>query len=399
MGYFDTVVDRRGTGSLKWDFQSGYGQKTGLLPFWIADMDLPTAPEIMEAMKIRCNHPVIGYSAAMPAAYDAIRGWWKRHHNLDVQTDWMLMSYGVVTAIYFTLETVLQAGEKALVFTPVYDPFFAAIKNSGHTLVECPLIYEDRYYTIDWIRFESELQAGVKAVVFCNPHNPVGRVWTEQEMQRLTDLCAAYGVYLLSDEIHSDFGLTRPYTSAAKFKKIHDKLVVYTAISKTFNLAGMGSSCMFIPNSELKASIRSLFLSRWMHGPDTLAYVAMETAYTYGDAWHAELLDLLRENAAFTDAFIAEHLPKAQVAKHEGTFLMWLDLRCLGKTSEELSSMLAKEYGVALGIGSKFGSQCDGFMRLNIGCPKLQLEEGLQQIKKMYDAYLPKQDAFIEVNK
>ena len=390
MGYFDQEIDRRDTGCLKWDSQFGFGQKNGLLPFWIADMDLPTVPEVVDALKARCDHPVIGYSAAQPSVYAAIASWWERHHGWNPETEQMLLSFGVVTAIGFTLDVLVEKDDKVLVFTPVYDPFFAAVKNGGRTLVDCPLRYEDRYYTIDWELFEKELQGGVKAVLFCNPHNPVGRVWTEEEMQRLTDLCAQYDVYLLSDEIHADFGLTHSYTTAAKFASVRDKLVVYTAISKTFNLAGMGSSCMFIPNAELKAKIRGVYAARWMFGPDALSYTAMEAAYTHGDAWLAELKDLLRENVATVNAFFEENLPKASVAKHEGTFLMWLDLTCLKKPSEELSKILAKEYGIALGIGSHFGAQCDGFMRLNIGCPKSQLLKGLEQLKKLYEDYLPK---------
>ena len=237
---FDKVVDRRGTSSIKWNFQNSFGQQSGLLPYWIADTDFATAPEVVQALQKRCDHPVIGYSKPLPGVYTAIQGWWDRRHGWKPETDWMLLSYGVVTGIYFTLDTVVPKGEKVLTFTPVYDPFFAAIKNSGHTLVDCPLDHKDNYYTINWELLEKELANGVKAVVFCNPHNPIGRVWTEEEMEKLVELCVKYNVYLLSDEIHCDFGFTRPCTTAGKFPQIYDKLVVYTAISKTFNMAGLG---------------------------------------------------------------------------------------------------------------------------------------------------------------
>lgn len=175
---FDQVVDRKGTSSIKWNFQDSFGQHDGLLPFWIADTDFATEPEIMRAIQKRCDHPIIGYSDPLPGVYTAIQGWWERRHGWKPETDWMLLSYGVVTGIYFALETLVPQGGKVLVFTPVYDPFFAAVKNSGHTLVECPLLLQDQSYTIDWARFEDELKHGVEAVVFCNPHNPVGRVWT-----------------------------------------------------------------------------------------------------------------------------------------------------------------------------------------------------------------------------
>mgnify|MGYP000840365544 FL=1 len=167
---FDKVVDRRGTSSIKWNFQNSFGQQSGLLPYWIADTDFATVPEVVQALQKRCDHPVIGYSKPLPGVYTAIQGWWDRRHGWKPETDWMLLSYGVVTGIYFTLDTVVPKGEKVLTFTPVYDPFFAAIKNSGHTLVDCPLDHKDNYYTINWELLEKELADGVKAVVFCNPH-------------------------------------------------------------------------------------------------------------------------------------------------------------------------------------------------------------------------------------
>ena len=385
---FDKVVDRRGTSSIKWNFQNSFGQQTGLLPFWIADTDFATVPEITGAIQRRCDHPVIGYSDPLPGVYDAIQGWWDRRHGWKPQTDWMLLSYGVVTGIYFTLDVVVPKGEKVLVFTPVYDPFFAAVQNSGHQLVDCPLDHKDNYYTINYELLEKELAGGVRAVVFCNPHNPIGRVWTEEEMKRLAELCVKYGVYLLSDEIHADFGLTRPYTTAGKFPETYPKLVIYTAISKSFNMAGLGSSCMIIPDPALKQRIQEAYDSRWMFGPSDLAFTAMEAAYRSGDRWMDEQCAYLLESARFVERFVAQKMPKVQVTTHEGTFLMWLDMTCFGKTSGELTTILAKEYGLALGDGSHYGKQAEGFMRLNIGCTRETLQKGLEQLAKMYADYL-----------
>lgn len=385
---FDKVVDRRGTSSIKWNFQNSFGQQTGLLPFWIADTDFATVPEITGAIQRRCDHPIIGYSDPLPGVYDAIQGWWDRRHGWKPQTDWMLLSYGVVTGIYFTLDVVVPKGEKVIVFTPVYDPFFAAVQNSGHQLVDCPLDHKDNYYTINYELLEKELAGGVRAVVFCNPHNPIGRVWTEEEMKRLAELCVKYGVYLLSDEIHADFGLTRPYTTAGKFPETYPKLVIYTAISKSFNMAGLGSSCMIIPDPALKQRIQEAYDSRWMFGPSDLAFTAMEAAYRSGDRWMDEQCAYLLESARFVERFVAERMPRVQVTTHEGTFLMWLDMTCFGKTSGELTTILAKEYGLALGDGSHYGKQAEGFMRLNIGCTRETLQKGLEQLAKMYADYL-----------
>lgn len=385
---FDKVIDRRGTTSIKWNGQEAFGQKDGLLPFWIADTDFASVPEVLDSIKERCDHPIIGYSDPKDSVYTAIQGWWERRHQWKPETDWMLLSYGVVTGIYFTLDEIVPKGGKVLVFTPVYDPFFAAVNNSGHTLVDCPLKHEDNYYSIDFERFEEELKNGVKAVVFCNPHNPIGRVWTPEELEKVVDLCVKYDAYLLSDEIHADFGIVRSYTTMGRFGKIYDKLVVYTAISKTFNMAGLGSSCMIIPNAELKQKIQDSYDSRWMFGPSDLAFTAMEAAYTNGDKWVDEQIEYLKELAGTVTAFVAERMPKVQVTKHEGTFLMWLDMRCYGLSSEEITKILAKEYGLALGDGSHYGSQADGFMRLNIGCARETLMQGLEQLAKMYDKYV-----------
>lgn len=385
---FDKVVDRRGTGSIKWEFQNSFGQQSGLLPFWIADTDFTTVPEVIEAMKKRCDHGVFGYADPMPGVYDAIQGWWTRRHGWTPDKDWMFMTTGVVTLIYFSLEALLEKGDKVLTLTPVYDPFFAAVQNSGHTLVPCPMDHEDDYYTINWEKLENELKNGVKAMIFCNPHNPVGRVWTEEELERVADLCVKYGVYLISDEVHCDYGLYRKYTPMGKFTQVHDRLIICTALSKSFNLAGLVSACIMIPNSDIRAKVRNEFDSRWMFGPTDLAFVAMEAAYNHGDEWSDAACEYLRGNVELVNSFVRENMPKVHVTKHEGTFLMWLDMTCVGKSSGEITAILAKEYGLALGDGSHYGAEADGFMRLNIGCAREILQKGLEGLQKFYADYV-----------
>lgn len=385
---FDKVVDRRGTSSIKWNVQYDFGQKDGLLPFWIADTDFAAEPKILEAMKKRLDHPIIGYADPWDSVYTAIQGWWDRRHGWKPKTDWLYISSGVVTSIYFNLKMLIPEGEKVLVFSPVYDPFFAAIQNSGHELVECAMDHEDNYYTINYERFEEELKNGVKAVIMCNPHNPVGRVWSEAELEKLVNLCVKYDVYLLSDEVHCDYAYARKYTPMGKFEQIYDKLIVYTAISKSFNMAGMVSSCLMIPNVELKKKVIADFESRWMFGPCDLAFNAMEAAYTYGDEWMNEAAAYVKANAEYATEFIKERMPKVQVTKQEGTFLMWLDMNCYGLTSTEITEILAKEYGIALGDGSHYGKGSEGFMRFNIGCARETLKQGLEQMANMYEKYV-----------
>lgn len=384
---FDKVVDRRGTSSIKWNVQWDFGQKDGLLPFWIADTDFAAEPKILEAMKKRLDHPVLGYADPWDGVYEAIQSWWDRRHGWKPETDWMFISSGVVTAMYFNLKQLVPQGEKVMTFTPVYDPFFAAIQNSGHELVTCPLNHEDNYFTINYERAEEEFKNGVKALVLCNPHNPIARVWTEEELKKIVDLCVKYDVYLFCDEIHCDYAFVRPYTSIGKFTEIHKKLIIYTAITKSFNMAGLVSSCLMIPDPELKKRVVDDFESRWMFGPCDLAFNAIEAAYTYGDTWMDEAAAYVQGNAKIAADFIAERMPKVQVTKHEGTFLMWLDMSCYEMNSAKITEIMAKEYGIALGDGSHYGEQADGFMRFNIGCARETLMQGLEQLAKMYDKY------------
>lgn len=385
---FDKVVDRRGTSSIKWNSQYDFGQKDGLIPFWIADTDFATEPKIIEAMQKRLEHPIIGYADPWNGVFEAIQGWWARRHDFKPEIDWIYVGSGVVTSIYFNLKLLIEPNEKVLVFSPVYDPFFAAIQNSGHTLVECPLKHEDDYYTIDFDLFEEELKNGVKGIILCNPHNPVGRVWSYEELEQVANLCAKYNVYVFSDEVHADYGLTRKYATMGKFTQVYDKLVIYTAVSKSFNLAGLVSSNLIIPNADLKKKIVSDFESRWMFGPCDLAFNAIEAAYTYGDEWMDEAVAYVRSNSEIVTKFIKEKMPEVHVTKQEGTFLMWLDMSCFNKTSTEITEILAKEYGIALGDGSHYGIGSEGFMRFNIGCAKSTLMQGLEQMSKMYDKYM-----------
>ena len=385
---FDQVQNRIRTGSVKWDKQNSFGVESGLLPFWIADTDFASLPEILTAIKKRCDHPVIGYSDYDERCLAAIQGWYRRRHELEVPLSFLLPAGGVVTSLRFSIQALTQPGDKVLVFTPVYDPFFAIIRNTGRVLADSQMKYEDQRYTIDWEDFEAQLSDGVKAVILCNPHNPVGRVWSKAELQQVAVLCKQYGVYLLSDEIHGDITLYgNRYTSMAAFPEIHDKLVVYTAISKTFNMAGLISSCMIIPDGELKDRIEGALAEAWIFGPAALAFPAIEAAYTYGDQWVDEQNDYLAGNADTVMAFISSEMPEVRYVKPEGTFLMWLDFGCMGMTSTQITEVLAERCGLALGDGSHYGEQADGFMRFNIGTDRNTLKTGLKKLKEFYDDF------------
>lgn len=387
---FDKPYNRR-TGTptcIKWNCLGGFAPHDDMLPYWIADTDFATVPEVIEAIKDRLDFPVLGYSDPTADTFEAIQGWWERRHGWKPDTDWMFTTCGVVTGLYFAIQAFTEPKDKVLTLTPVYDPFFAAVENSGRTLVKCPLTYKDHYYTINWELLEKEFQNGVKAIIFCNPHNPVGRVWSAEELEKLADLCVKYDVWLLSDEIHADYGLERKYIPMGRFEQVHDKLVVYTALSKSFNLAGLVSACIMVPNEEARDKLRYEFDSRWMFGPTDLAFTAMKAAYTHGDAWMDEMCEYLRGNVKLVNDFMAERMPKIGVTRQEGTFLMWLDMTCAGKTSDELTDILAGEFGIALGNGHHYGDEADGFMRFNIGCTRQVLRQGLERMEQFYDKYV-----------
>ena len=384
---FDKFVDRRGTACVKWDVRDlfGVGPDADLTPMWIADMDFAVVPEIQTALKERCDHPTFGYNTPTPGCIPALCSWYERRHNWKFTPDQVLNGIGVVTMIRFTLEALTAPGDKVAVFSPVYDPFFAQVRNSGRTLVDLPMKEQDGHYSVDLAAFEQALKDGVKAVIFCNPHNPIGKVWTKDEVETIGGLCAKYGAYMLSDEVHGDMVMDgNHYNPMGLVDAIQDKLVVYTAISKTFNLAGLHQSAIIIPNAEVRAKVDAMLKGAWIMGPNLMAFTAMEAAYTYGDKWVDEVVAYISDNVRYVQQQVRDFMPKVKLAHHEGTFLMWLDLRCLGMSSDELTVTLGREYGIGLGNGAHYGKQCDGFMRMNIACPRSTLEKGVAALKKCY---------------
>ena len=378
---FDAVHNRMGSDCLKWEKQVKFGVPSGLLPFWIADTDFATLPQAVEAMEKRLEHPLFGYTFTGARTLETVRGWYARRHQLELPLEAFLPSLGVVTAMWFSLRALTKPGDRVLVFTPVYDPFFAIIENQGRQVADCPLLYEDKHYRIDWEGLERQMQQGVAAMLFCNPHNPVGRVWSAEDVERIVRLCKQYSVYLLSDEIHGDITLYgNHYVSAARYAHLYDKMIVYTAISKTFNMAGLHSSCMLIPNQELKQLQDKTMREAWLMGPNALANAAIEACYTYGDEWADQQNAYLTQSAQLVIDYLGEHAPMIDVVKPEGTYLMWLDFRKLGLTSGEICDRLVKEQGLALGSGASYGANAEGFMRFNIGCPRATLKQGLEKI-------------------
>lgn len=388
---FDEILDRRGSSCVKWDVKElfGVGPDADLIPMWIADMDFPVLPQVEEAMHKRVDHPAFGYNTPTPGCLPALCSWYERRHKWTFTPDQVICGIGVVTMLRFTIEAITSPGDKIAVFSPVYDPFFAIVKNTNRSLVDLPMTEKDGHYSLDLTAFEQTLKDGVKAIILCNPHNPIGKVWTKEELTDIGDLCARYGTYVLSDEVHGDMALFgNHYTPMGLIPSVQDQLIVYTAISKTFNLAGLHQSAIIVPNARLREKLDQTLKGAWIMGPNILAFTAMEAAYTHGDIWVDEVTAYLSDNASYVEQQVADFMPKVKLSHHEGTFLMWMDLRCLGMSSDLLTLTLGRDYGVGLGNGAHYGSQCDGFMRLNIACPRATLEKGIAAIKQCYLEFL-----------
>lgn len=383
---FDTVIDRTGTNCIKWERQTRAFGAEGLLPFWIADADFAVEPRIREALMERAGHPIYGYACQGGGYMEAVTGWFKKRHGWEIKKEWIIPSTGVVTAIGFAMDAVTRPGDKVMLLTPMYDPFFQVIRGSGRRLVTLDLQEKDGSFELDYDAFEKQLKDGVGAVIFCNPHNPIGKVWNREELERIAGLCARYQVYILSDDIHCDIVMEGSrYIPLSSFDCIKPLLATFTAPSKTFNVAGAGSANIIVEDENLRDRIKAALMSKFMMGPGLFGYVICEAAYTYGENWLDEELKYLKGNNQYVEEFIKRYMPDVRVCELQGTFLMWIDFRKLGIGSQELCRELVTECGAALNRGDAFGACGDGFMRLNIGCPRKRLEELMERLLIWYE--------------
>jgi cysteine-S-conjugate beta-lyase len=379
---FDTPVDRHGTACIKWDFQEMDYGTSGLLPFSIADADYRTYEPILEALKKRIENGVIGYTDLDADYYGAIAGWCKRRHNWDVENAWIVPTGGIVPAMANAIEAFTEPGDKVIVQPPVYDPFYSIVRATKREMVENDLLLDESGYHMDYEDLEQCCRNGAKILMMCNPHNPVCRVWTKEELQRVADICARYHVIVISDEIHWDLVLGgHQHTSMGTFAELADQLVVCTSCSKTFNIAGLETSNLIIPGEELRTKYQDYLYSRYLFCPNTLGLLAAQTACSTGDEWVDEELRFLTGNAEIVCRFMEENLPKVKVAKPEGTYLLWFDMTAYGLGSEELVKRIAEE-GAGLNAGSHYGKAYDGYVRMNIACPREQLKGGLECIRR-----------------
>jgi cystathionine beta-lyase len=380
---FGTVIERKNTASWKWDELEKVFGTTDMLPMWIADMDFAAPPAVVEAVKVRAEHGIYGYATFTHSFYASIIGWMKRRHQWKIEEEWISITPGVVPAISIAVQAFTEPGDGIVIQPPVYPPFFRCVKANNRQLIENPLKFENGKYQIDFEDLERKLSPAVKILLLCNPHNPVGRVWSHDELGRLTQLCLKHKLLILSDEIHGDliFQGYKHIPVAALGPEVAASTITFTAPSKTFNLAGLYTSATIISNPKLRRKFNALLEVLSVGEGNVFGIAACEAAYNHGEQWLGDLLAYLGGNADYLQHFLADKVPQIKMVKPESTYLAWLDFREFGLSGAELKDFLVRQAKVGLNDGLTFGKKGEGFARLNFGCPRSLLQEGLQRIE------------------
>ncbi|KXB47152.1 putative hemolysin [Bacteroidales bacterium KA00344] len=379
---FDKPVNRRNTGSVKWD-----AIPEDALPFWVADMDFEAAPAIKNALAERVEHGIFGYTLVDDSYYDALISWFSRRHQWTIQREWVIYTTGVVPAISCAIKALTLPGEKVLVQTPVYNCFFSSIRNQGCEIVGNQLVRTGDTYTIDWDDFETKC-ADEKTTVFllCNPHNPAGRVWTSDELARMGEICAKHRVRVVSDEIHCELvmpGVT--FTPFAAVNEVNsDNSVTFNSPSKNFNIAGLQIANIICKDEEMHRRIDRVVNIYEVCDVNSFGPIALKAAYNESEDWLDELNLYIADNYKLLKEYMAEHLPKTEVIKLEGTYLVWVDISKLGLTTKEATRRLLKEGKVFVSSGTLYGEKAgEGYLRINLACTRAMLREGLQRMEKV----------------
>lgn len=381
---FDEIVDRRGTDCLKYDFAAKRGIPEDVLPLWVADMDFKTSSYVEDALIERAKHGVFGYTESGERYFEAVAGWMKTHHNWEVKPQWLIKTPGVVFALAMAVRAYTNVGDAVLIQQPVYYPFSEVIEDNSRVIVSNDLyLGEDNRYHIDFEDFERKIVDNhIKLFLLCNPHNPSGRVFTREELTGMGDICLKYGVTVVSDEIHNDFIFKGEHTVFSTVKKEYEEIsIVCTSPSKTFNLASMLISNIFIPNGKLKARFKKEVDAAGISQLSVLGLVATETAYRQGKEWYTHILEYIRGNIEFVKEYVKDNLPGVNVIDGEGTYLVWLDFRKTGIDAKELDRRMIYDAKLWLDSGEIFGKTGEGFQRINVATSRATVRECLERIK------------------
>ena len=381
---FDKVVDRHGTKCLKYDFAKERGRSDDMLPLWVADMDFPTAPGIQKSLSDAVAHGIYGYSEGKDDYFQAAAGWYEKHFGWKVEKEWLIKTPGVVFALAMAVKAYTKEGDAVLLQQPVYYPFSEVITDNHRRLINSPLQQIEGHYEINFEEFEQKIvEENVKLFLMCSPHNPVGRVWTKEELLRVGEICQKHGVLVVSDEIHADFtyaGHTHRVFASVK-SEFADFTITCTAPSKTFNLAGLQNSNIFIPNRQLRHAYKKELSACGCGGTNCMGMAACQAAYEAGADWLEQLKQYLAGNLAYIRQFLREKLPEIALIEPEGTYLVWLDLRKLGLTEQQQRQLIVQDAKLWLDTGTLFGQGGEGFERINIACPRTTIEQAMQRLE------------------
>jgi len=381
---FDERIDRKNTSCIKYDFAVQRGKPEGILPLWVADMDFKAPQPVLDALKDRVEHGIFGYSEGKEEYFEAVQDWMNRRHGWAVERKWLVKTPGVVFALAMAVKAYTKPGDGVMIQQPVYYPFSEVIEDNGREIVDNTLyLGDDGIYHMDLEDFEKKaVENQVKLFFLCSPHNPVGRVWTREELTQLGEICERLDIIVVSDEIHQDFVFKGKHqVFAAINEKLKNRTITCTAPSKTFNVAGLQISNIFISNPELKHKFKKEIAAAGYSQLNALGLTACEAAYRYGEDWHDQLMEYLKENIRFVRTYLEDNLPEIKLIEPDGTYLIWLDFRALGLSEQEREELIVKKAGLWLDSGAMFGSIGEGFERINIACPRSIIMEALDKLK------------------
>ncbi len=382
---FDTVIDRRNTLSCKWDVAENE------LPMWVADMDFKAAPAILKALEKTLAHGVFGYSVMPDAWHEAYANWWKARHSFEIKKEWLMFTTGVVPAIASVLRTLTNPGDNIVVQAPVYNVFYHSIAENSRCVLEAELLYDNGEYSIDWVDLEAKLaDPKTSMMIFCNPHNPIGKIWERDTIAKIGELCKKHGVTVISDEIHCD--LTDPGEEYIPYASVSDtcreNCIICIAPTKTFNIAGIKSAAVVVPNAELREKVQTAVSLDGICGANAFAAEATIAAFNESGEWLDALREYIYENKKFTGEFLAAQVPCVRLVPSKATYLLWLDISAFCENAEDFASFLREKTGLFILPGNKYGSGGEHFLRVNIACPRALLKDGLERLKAGVAAYI-----------
>ncbi|GBC62803.1 cystathionine beta-lyase [Desulfonema ishimotonii] len=381
---FDEIIERAGTGSVKYDLRTKIFGTEDVIPMWVADMDFRTPDFIADAVHKQMEDPVFGYTCRDDAFFNSVAGWVKKRHGWDIRKEWITFSPGVVSGLSLSILGLTAPGDRIIIQPPVYHPFYFIVTDSGRELVQNPLVPDNGRYHMDFEHLRSVIDPDTRMMILSNPHNPGGTVWKEDELRQLGEICVENGIILLSDEIHCDL-VTKAFrhTPAASVSEaISDITITCMAPSKTFNCAGLSTSVVIIPNAGMREQYNRILNAIHVGLGNIFGNAALAAAYEQGEEWLEQLLAYIGANIDYAADFFRSRIPGIRVAKPEASYLLWLDCRELGMPQEKLCEFFIREAKLGLNDGSMFGKEGEGFMRMNIGCPRSVLQEALENLEK-----------------